>query len=242
MGLIILLEGLEGKVNLLLVLVLMLMLLQSYGVGDIDGIKKVRGDVSKVKVREEAVITSRGGEFRDNRCRVVKEDLEKRPKKMLIGEYVLENKRAKGSQENAILAAEYLNGAIVYPGEVFSFNERVGNRTRERGFVDGGSIRMTEEGKKYVRDIGGGICRTSTALHLAIEDAGLEVVERNDHSLPVKYAPKGKDAAVAWKSLDYRFRNNTGKPIKLKVEATGGDVGKIHVKVVKILDERLLSS
>jgi len=76
----------------------------------------------------------------------------------------------------------------------------------------------TPEGPKWVSDVGGGICKASTLLNLAVADTqGLKVTEIHHHSLPVSYAPAGKDAAVARSAgKDYRFVNKLDRPIKIK--------------------------
>lgn len=119
------------------------------------------------------------------------------------------------SRKNTVLSANMINGVIVSPGSIFSFNDIVGPRTLERGFAEGLSI-LQENGKSaFVRDVGGGICRTSTSLHQAVLKAGLEVRERHDHVIPVEYAGKGQDAALLYGKQDYRFRNNRDNPVKV---------------------------
>lgn len=118
-----------------------------------------------------------------------------------------------GSNRNRInnieLALESLNGVCIEPGETFSFNAVVGQRTQERGykmagaFVDG---LVTEE-------LGGGICQVSTTLFNAVAKANLGIVERQPHSRPVGYVDKGKDAAVSWPNQDFKFINNTDFPV-----------------------------
>ncbi|SFR12575.1 VanW like protein [Desulfoscipio geothermicus DSM 3669] len=122
---------------------------------------------------------------------------------------------------NAVLAGAALNETIVLPGEVFSFNETVGERTPEKGYRVSRVIVVTGNGPEYAEGIGGGICRTSTVLNWAVENAGLEVVEQHPHSLPVEYGKERGDTAVAWPSLDYRFRNNTGEKITIKTKTVG---------------------
>ncbi|WP_018086943.1 VanW family protein [Desulfurispora thermophila] len=125
---------------------------------------------------------------------------------------------------NAILAAKHLDGAIIEPGQVFSFNERVGPRTRERGYKEGVSIMQTPEGPQPVPDIGGGVCRTATLLHRLVQESGLKVVEHHSHSLPVAYARPGEDAAVAWPEWDYRFQNTRNKPVMLTSSTKNGQL------------------
>lgn len=125
------------------------------------------------------------------------------------------------SRKNAVLAAELINGIIINPGEVFSFNDIVGPRTVSRGFAEGLSILRGGNGQtSYVRDVGGGICRTSTNLHQAVLKAGLEVTERHNHVIPVEYAERGQDAALLYGKQDYRFKNTRKNPVKVLAAVT----------------------
>lgn len=118
---------------------------------------------------------------------------------------------------NASLAAKAFDGHIVAPGEVFSFNQTVGERTADKGYQISGVVESDGNGGyRYGQGIGGGVCRTSTVLHWAVKNAGLEVVETHRHSLPVAYGENGDDSAVAWPTWDYKFRNNTTGNVKLK--------------------------
>ncbi len=143
------------------------------------------------------------------------------------------------SRKNALLSADMINGIIIKPGEVFSFNEIVGPRTVERGFAEGLSILQNGEGRPaFVRDVGGGICRTSTSLHQAVVEAGLEVKERHDHVIPVDYAEKGRDAALLYGKQDYKFKNTRDNPVKVVAVAEGDELRvsleeKVQVKVGK---------
>ncbi|QGG48667.1 VanW family protein [Heliorestis convoluta] len=124
---------------------------------------------------------------------------------------------ADSGLHNAKKAAEYINGTIVKPGETFSFNQVVGRRTVERGFVRGGVFSYVNGQWVTVQGLGGGICRTSTALHQAVEQADLQIIERHLHTVPVSYAPRGTDATVYWGILDYKFRNNKENPIHINM-------------------------
>ena len=119
-----------------------------------------------------------------------------------------------GSQ-NALLAARLVNGKVLKPGEVFSFNRIVGPRTVYRGFGKGQSVVKTMYGYEVASDIGGGVCQTSTVIYQAAKKTNLKILERHAHSLPVGYAPPGEDAAVAWGSLDLKFKNNKNYPVRV---------------------------
>lgn len=130
----------------------------------------------------------------------------------LIGQAEIRIGKGNGAV-NAVLAGKTLNDKVIPPGGVFSFNETVGERTAERGYVPARQIISTPEGYEYVDGIGGGICRTATALHKAVVAAGLLEVEYHSHSLPVDYE---EDTAVSWGGWDYRFRNILSAPVTIK--------------------------
>lgn len=116
---------------------------------------------------------------------------------------------ASSSKENRLsnirLSLQMINGTCLKPGESFSFNGVVGERTTERGFK---SATAYSSGK-VVEEVGGGICQVSTTLFNAVVKADLEIVERHNHSLTVSYVDKGKDAAVNWGGQDLRFTNTS---------------------------------
>lgn len=115
------------------------------------------------------------------------------------------------NSQNAERAANLIHGSVIQPGESFSFNDVVGERTVERGFSEGRVI----VGNRYERGIGGGICRTSTALYQTAKRADLQIDEVHQHTLPVGYAYRGQDAAVAWKELDLKITNTMELPVEI---------------------------
>ncbi len=106
---------------------------------------------------------------------------------------------------NIYVAAQALDGTILRPGELFSFNQRVGPRVEAAGYKEAPVIINGE----LVPDIGGGVCQVSTTLYGAVLLAGLKVDARTPHSIPVSYVPMGLDAAVVYDAVDFRFQNNT---------------------------------
>lgn len=110
-------------------------------------------------------------------------------------------------------AGEYLNGAIILPGEVLSFNEQVGRRIYGRGFVDAPVILNDE----LELDVGGGVCQVATTLHAAAVYGNLDIVQRRSHSRPSGYAPLGLDATVIDGNVDLRIRNPFDEPILVHV-------------------------
>ena len=105
---------------------------------------------------------------------------------------------------NVHLMAEYIDGTIIRPGDTFSFNDRVGPRTVERGFREGQMI----IGSLLVPSIGGGVCQTATTLFNNAWELGLPILERQNHSFYISHYPLGRDAAVSWGGPDFAFRND----------------------------------
>lgn len=143
---------------------------------------------------------------------------------------------------NLVKAATAINGRVVKPEEVFSFNQAVGARTFETGFRDA----MVIVSGKFEPGVGGGICQVSSTLYNAVLLADLEVVERHNHALAVAYVPVGLDATVVWGIQDFQFRNNTGHPIYMQAAAGGGRLtvtiyghlsNKKRVEVSSVIDK-----
>lgn len=116
---------------------------------------------------------------------------------------------------NIQLACSKINGTILMPGEVFSYNETVGQRTREAGFKEAAAYQDGE----VVQEIGGGVCQVSSTLYCATVFANMETVEREAHYFLVNYLPPAHDATVSWPSPDFKFRNSRNYPIKIVANA-----------------------
>lgn len=112
---------------------------------------------------------------------------------------------------NVELAASKVNGVILANGAEFSYNDVVGNANAANGF----KMATVYSGGKVTEGVGGGVCQVSSTLYCAVLRSDLEVTERHNHSLPISYVPGGQDATVAYDILDFRFKNNTGAPIKI---------------------------
>jgi len=127
--------------------------------------------------------------------------------------------------ENVRLSAELIDNTILMPGQEFSYNNIVGERSIERGF----KVAKVYQGGQIVDGLGGGICQTSSTLYNAVLLADLEVTERKNHSLSVAYVKLGRDATVSYGAIDFKFKNNMQTPIKIDTDISGGTL------VVKIL-------
>lgn len=125
-----------------------------------------------------------------------------------------------GRTTNVRLTVEACDGVILNPGDEFSYNDTVGERSAERGyqvatiFVDGESV----------EDYGGGACQSSSTIYMAVLRADLEVTERRNHQFQVSYTPLSQDATVAWGSQDFKFKNDTDYPIKIVMDMGGGSL------------------
>ncbi len=118
---------------------------------------------------------------------------------------------------NINLASAAINGTVLNPGEVFSFNAVVGERTYDKGYADATAY----VGGRSVPDVGGGICQVSSTLYACVLYADLEGVERDNHMFEVEYHMLGIDATVAWPDVDYKFRNSSEYPIKIEAFVDG---------------------
>ena len=139
---------------------------------------------------------------------------------------------------NIKLCASRFDGMILYPGETFSFNDVVGQRTREAGFLEAGAYSDGE----VVQELGGGICQVSSTLYCASMYAQMKTVHRESHYFRVDYLPLGYDATVSWGRPDFKFRNDREFPVRLAawcddeaksltVEIWGTDVDGSYVEL-----------
>lgn len=113
---------------------------------------------------------------------------------------------------NVRLAAEALNGTIVQPGEEFSFNEVVGQRTEEKGYQAAAAYSSGE----VVQEIGGGVCQISSTLYRVVFQSGMEITYRRSHTFEPNYVTPGQDAAISWEQPDFKFINRSEGPICIR--------------------------
>ena len=124
----------------------------------------------------------------------------------------------KNRTTNLILASKKINGTVLMPGETFSYNKVVGERTIAAGYKE---APIYVSGK--VEDgIGGGICQITTTLYNAVLYANLDIVERSNHQFVPSYAGPSRDATVVYGAIDFKFKNNRDYPIKITCSVSGG--------------------
>lgn len=138
----------------------------------------------------------------------------------VLGEYETRHTDNENRNTNLRLMCQALDGVIVEPGEEFSFNGTVGERTKEKGYLPAPAY----SGNRLVDSYGGGVCQGSTTLYNCVLLADLEVTCRASHGAKVGYVPAGLDASVNWGTTDFRFRNNFHFPVKLQAEVSDGYV------------------
>jgi len=140
-------------------------------------------------------------------------------KEKMIGFYTTYYNSKNASRSNNIdLAAKALNNRYVFPGESFSFNEALGERTASKGYKRAKIIVRGEVSE----GIGGGICQVSSTLFNAVDRAGMTIVQRYSHSRNVPYVPPGRDATVSWYGPDFVFSNPYDHPVLIRSFAGGG--------------------
>ena len=126
-----------------------------------------------------------------------------------------------GRTKNLQLACEAIDGTVLNPGEVFSFNAVVGERTAEKGYQPG---IIYADGGASEQELGGGVCQVASTIYYCTLVADLEIMERAPHMYIVTYVPAGMDATIYWGSLDFKFKNNNPTPIMINAKASGGRV------------------
>jgi vancomycin resistance protein YoaR len=121
---------------------------------------------------------------------------------------------------NLSVACAAIDGTILNPGETFSFNNIVGERTADKGYL-AAAVYVSGD---TVPELGGGVCQVASTIYMCTLEANLEVVERSEHMYAVTYVPMGMDATIYWGSLDYKFKNSTSSPLKITANVSGGYV------------------
>lgn len=138
----------------------------------------------------------------------------------------------KNRTTNLILASSKINGTVLMPGETFSYNKVVGERTISAGYKEAA---IYVDGK-VVDGLGGGICQITTTLYNAVLYANLEIVERRNHQFVPSYVTAGRDATVVYGLTDFKFKNSRNYPIKILCSVSGG-IAKFEILGLKTDNE-----
>lgn len=121
---------------------------------------------------------------------------------------------------NIRLAAAKINGTVLNGGKTLSFNDIVGARVKERGFL---TAKIIENGE-FTEGVGGGVCQVSTTLYNAALLSGLKIEEYHPHTLAVSYVPPSRDAMVSGKAFDLKIKNNGKTPVYIRANVTDGSI------------------
>jgi vancomycin resistance protein YoaR len=125
--------------------------------------------------------------------------------------------RSHSQRHNSLLALSRLEGVVIRPGSVFSFNRRVGTFSEDQGYR---RAPVSYNGQ-LISDWGGGVCQTSTTLYNAALLAGMKIVERHRHRFAPGYVQPGRDAAVAFSNIDLKFQNPYSFPVTIEGSVEG---------------------
>ena len=137
----------------------------------------------------------------------------------LLSSYVTTYDTAKVDRTtNLYIAARNINGKVLMPGEVFSYNRVVGRRTVAAGFKNAGMYVNGEE----VDGLGGGICQVASTLYNTALLSNLEIVARSNHMFDPQYTPLSRDATVVYGAIDFQFKNSRNYPIKILCSVKNG--------------------
>ncbi|MBQ2835586.1 MAG: VanW family protein [Clostridia bacterium] len=138
-------------------------------------------------------------------------------------------------QNNITITCQTLSTKEIQPGETFSFCDTVGKATHTKGYEEAD---IYVDGKKE-QGLGGGMCQVSTTLYNAVlQVPELEVVERHEHSGHVPYIQSGNDAAIAYGTYDFKFKNNTNNVIKIVMENTPDNITAKLLKIQEVKSEK----
>ena len=133
---------------------------------------------------------------------------------------------------NVKLAAQAINGTILQPGEEFSFNDTVGQRTAEKGYQGAAAYNNGE----VVEEIGGGVCQVSSTLYNAVLKSGLKTTVRRSHTYEPSYVTPGTDATVSWGGPDYKFVNSSDTAVGIRASYSNQTV-TISIYGIPVLEE-----
>ena len=145
----------------------------------------------------------------------------------------------QGRNTNIQRIADLVDGVVIEPGETFSVNDHVGERTEEKGFVPGGAILRGE----FVDQVGGGVSQFATTLYNAAYFGGYEIPEHQAHSYYIERYPAGREATLNYPTIDLKIRNNSPYGMMLDMSHTSSSVtasiwGTRWVEVESVAGER----
>ncbi len=143
----------------------------------------------------------------------------------ILGQFSTSFNDSTSRGSNIHLAGETTSGILLMPGETFSYNKHTGARNWVNGYKSAPVI----VGGKVTNGEGGGVCQVSTTIYNAALISGLTIDEVHNHSLPSRYAPRGRDATVSYGYTDLKFSNPFTHPVYIKnIVGNGAITSKIY--------------
>ncbi len=155
-----------------------------------------------------------------------------REKYKTISTYTTKTTSNSKRNTNVRLACEAIDGIVLAPGETFSFNDRVGERTTAKGYQSAAAYNNGE----VVQETGGGVCQVSTTLYNAVVRSGLKTTVRRSHTFEPSYVTPGMDATVSWGGPDYAFINNSNTGIGVRA-SYGDQTCTVSIYGIPLLEE-----
>lgn len=195
------------------------------GVSEANLYKAVQPALAKSGSERTATV-----ELTGQKAKFTTEDAKKLGVKEVIGEFTTKYPHADYRNTNIGRAADLMNNSLLKPGEEFSMNNTVGERTADNGFVDGYVI----SGGVLKKETGGGVSQTATTVYNAMFLAGLKDIEHQPHTLYFPRYPAGREATVYWGAIDLRFQNDTDHGVLVQAftkESSPGKEGSITVRM-----------
>ncbi|MCB2292890.1 VanW family protein [Clostridium algoriphilum] len=170
--------------------------------------KEIKSKINGVLSEDYIYITA---PIKKSKAKILATDL-KTINKRISGFTTNFGRSSEGRATNINLSTKSINGTLLMPGDVFSFNGVVGQRTAARGYRTAGVI----IGEKLDKGIGGGVCQVSSTLYNAMLSTSIRSIERIHHTISSGYIAKGQDATVDYGNLDYKFKNTFKYPIYIE--------------------------
>lgn len=130
------------------------------------------------------------------------------------------NTANEGRAHNIKTACNKIDQKVLLPGEVFSMDKTLGDRTEKNGY----RLAKVIVNNELVDGLGGGICQVTSTVYNAVLLSGLQVVERKNHTLPLSYIGVGRDATISQGYIDFKFKNNNGYAIVIEARVIGNQV------------------
>ena len=137
---------------------------------------------------------------------------------------------------NLRIACQKINDKVILPGETFSYNKTLGERSTATGY----KYAKVYENGEVVDGIGGGICQISSTLYNSVLMSNLDIVERRNHQFVTSYTPAGRDATVVYGMTDFRFKNTRTYAVKIKASCSNG-IATVSIYGIKEENEYTVS-